>query len=375
MKKTLLKTNFLLLYLFIFVSAYGANSSFDVIEVEYVAIGKRVLLGGSVVPSVEVKLKAQSSGDVIKIRAKSGDFFKKGSQIASLERESITAQKDSAKAEIESAKEVLRNAGVQYSKSIISPRYEGNNMLGGMPGMFGVFTDPMRSMFDVGSPGFEKYAIRANFYSQYAKANNKLKQARLKLKEINEKLEDTLIIAPFDGVVVKKLVNEGDVVQKGQVLLLFSNIKNLEVEAFVPARMLYSIKKGSNYRIKIDVSNYVVNTTLKQIYPVADNKTHTVKVKFSLPDNIPVIAGSYAEIELFDIFNTKKTALIPDSALVWRSSIPSVFIVNKENKTELRFVRIGDKVANDKISILSGLKKYDKVIINPGALMVSGMSI
>ncbi len=375
MKKILLKINFFI-FIFAFVSAYSANNNnFNIVEVEYITINKRMLLGGFVVPSVEVKLRAQSSGDVIQITAKSGDFFKKGTQIATLERESITAQKNSAQAQIASAQEVLRNANVQYSKSIIAPRSEGNNLLGGMPGMFGMFTDPMRSAFGSGNPDFEKYAIRRNSYAQFIQANSKLKQANYKLKEINEKLKDTLIIAPFDGVVVKKLVNEGDVVQQGQVLLLFSNIKDLEVETFVPSRMLYSIKKGSKYRIKIDVSNYIVHSTLKQIYPVADNKTHTIKVKFSLPNNIPVISGSYAEIELFDIFDTRKTVLIPEAALVWRSSIPSVFIINRENKTELRFVRIGDKVANDKISILSGLKQHDKVIANPGALMVSGMSI
>lgn len=365
-------TIFSLIILILPTLTFAAN--FDIVEVSHIALGKRILLGGAVIPSTEVKFKAQISGDVVSFEGLSGDLYKKGSKIVILEKESITAQKEAAKATIASANEVLRNAGVQYSKSIVAPRSEGNNMLGGMPGMFGVFTDPMRSMFNAGNPDFEKYAIRANSYANYVKANNKLKQAKFKLKEINEKLKDTNIVAPFDGVIIKKMVNTGDTVHQGQVLLTFSNIKNLEVEVFVPSRMLYSLKKGSNYRIKLDVSNYIVNATLSQIYPVADKKSHTIRVKFTLPSNIPVISGTYAEIELFDTTDVKKTALIPESSLVWRSSIPSVFIVGNDNKTELRFVRLGDKVANGKISILSGLKKGDRVISNPGALMVSGMS-
>jgi len=71
-------------------------------------------------------------------------MFKQGSTLVTLEQESIQAQRDSTYAEISSANEALRNAGVQYSQSIVSPNSGG--MLGGLPGMFSMFTDPMLKM-------------------------------------------------------------------------------------------------------------------------------------------------------------------------------------------------------------------------------------
>ena len=355
--------------------AQAENGAFEVVTLDTAPLSKRILLGATVVPLTEVELGAQVAGDIIKFDGKAGDAYKKGELIVALEKESIRAQREVALADIASANEMLNNAGVQYSKSIISPYSDGNMMFGGMPGMFSTFINPMQRMTGGGNAEFEKYAHRANSYSHYVEAGNRLKQAKSKLKGIDEKLKDASVVAPFDGIIVKKVVDMGDSVQKGKTLLIFANISQLQVEVHIPSRLLLSLKKGAQYRVKLDISNYVVNALLTQIYPVANRDTHTIRTKFSLPKNAPVVPGSYAELELFDLSQSKQTVVLPETALIWRSSLPSVFIVNDENKTELRFVRIGDKVSQDKISILSGLKKGERIIVNPGVLTVSGMSI
>jgi hypothetical protein len=61
---------------------------------------------------------------------------------------------------------------------------------------------------------------------------------------------------------------------------------------------------------------------------------------------------------------------------MWRSSLPSVFVISPlTNKTELRFVRLGEKVGKNKKSVLSGLKIGEKIVANPNILMISGMNI
>jgi 4-hydroxythreonine-4-phosphate dehydrogenase len=77
-----------------------------------------------------VTLSAQVSGVVLTINGKEGDMFKRGAILITLEQESIQAQRDAVYAEISSANESLRNAGVQYSQSIVSPNSSsmfGNN--------------------------------------------------------------------------------------------------------------------------------------------------------------------------------------------------------------------------------------------------------
>ncbi|CAC9454159.1 FIG01199357: hypothetical protein [Bathymodiolus heckerae thiotrophic gill symbiont] len=350
------------------------GSTYNIQQVTGVSLDKRALLGGKVISSAQVTLSAQVSGDVLSVNGKEGDMFRQGATLIMLEQESIQAQRDAAYAEISSANEALKNAGVQYSQSIVSPN--SNGMFGGVPGMFSMFTDPMLKMTGQGDPDFDKFANRTSRYTSYQQAKNKLTQAKLKLKQMEERLKDANIIAPFDGVIVVKNVNQGDIVQPGQILLKFANIKELQVELNVPSRLVTSLKLNKKYRIKLDIANKVVNAKLVQIYPIADNNKHSVKVKFDLPENTPVLAGAYAEVEIFETDSGVLTPIIPEAAIMWRSSLPSVFIINpRTNKTELRFVRLGEQVGNNKKSVLSGLKIGEKIVINSNILMISGMDI
>ena len=352
----------------------GFDSVYNIQTVSGMSLDKRALLGGVVVSSKQVSLSAQVSGDVLSVNGKEGDMFKQGSVLLTLEQESIQAQRDSAFAEISSANESLRNAGVQYSQSIVSPNSGG--MLGGVPGMFSMFTDPMLKMSGQGNPEFDKFANRTSRYTNYQQAKNKLKQAESKLRQVEERLKDANIIAPFDGVIVVKNINKGDIVQPGQVLMKFANIKDLQVQVNIPSRLVSSLKLNKKYRIKLDIANVVVDAALSQIYPIADNAKHSVKVKFDLPENVPVLAGAYAEVEIFETDSGVLTPVVPESAIMWRSSLPSVFVINsKTNQTELRFVRLGEQVGKSKKSVLSGLKIGEKIVTNPNILMVSGMSI
>ena len=352
----------------------GFDSVYNIQTVSGMSLDKRALLGGVVVSSAQVTLSAQVSGDVLSVNGKEGDMFKQGSVLLTLEQESIQAQRDSAFAEISSANESLRNAGVQYSQSIVSPNSGG--MLGGVPGMFSMFTDPMLKMSGQGNPEFDKFANRTSRYTNYQQAKNKLKQAESKLRQVEERLKDANIIAPFDGVIVVKNINKGDIVQPGQVLMKFANIKDLQVQVNIPSRLVSSLKLNKKYRVKLDIANVVVDAALSQIYPIADNAKHSVKVKFDLPENVPVLAGAYAEVEIFETDSGVLTPVVPESAIMWRSSLPSVFVINsKTNQTELRFVRLGEQVGKSKKSVLSGLKIGEKIVTNPNILMVSGMSI
>ncbi len=370
---------FTLLVLSVPAQAFTPNtgnfeSVYDIQTITGMSLDKRALLGGAVVTSSQVNLSAQVAGDVLTVSGREGDVFKKGSILVTLEQDSIQAQRDSAYAEIASANEALRNAGVQYSQSIVSPNSGG--MFGSVPGMFSMFTDPMLKISGQGNPDFDKFANRTSRYTSYQQAKNKLTQAENHLKQIESRLKDANIRAPFDGVITAKSINVGDIVQPGQLLLKFANIKDLQVEVNTPSRLVRSLKLNANYRIKLDIANVVVKAKLAQIYPIADNTRHSVKVKFDLPENVPVLPGAYAEVEIFETDSGILTPIVPKSAIMWRSSLPSVFVINPStNKTELRFIRLGEQVGHNKKSVLSGLKIGEKIVANPNILMVSGMNI
>jgi multidrug efflux pump subunit AcrA (membrane-fusion protein) len=63
--------------------------------------------------------------------------------------------------------------------------------------------------------------------------------------------------------------------------------------------------------------------------------------------------------------------VIPASAIVYRGSLPSVFVAGRDGRIELRVVRLGEK-QGDRAVVLSGLKVGDKVVTSPKSNMRSG---
>ena len=75
----------------------------------------------------------------------------------------------------------------------------------------------------------------------------------------------------------------------------------------------------------------------------------------------------YAEVMINDINATvRELPVVPKSALVYRGSLPGIYVMNEKNQRELRLVRTGDDVG-DGIAILSGLRAGERVYVTGSA--------
>ena len=73
----------------------------------------------------------------------------------------------------------------------------------------------------------------------------------------------------------------------------------------------------------------------------------------------------YAEVMINDVnAQTRDLPVVPRAALVWRGSLPGIYVLNENNKRELRLVRVGDDVGTDGVAILSGLRAGERVIVS-----------
>jgi multidrug efflux pump subunit AcrA (membrane-fusion protein) len=336
-----------------------------VITVPSVAVGGTVSLGGTVVPYKEATLSAQLPGRVASISGEEGDSFEKNAVLLTITDDELLAQRRAAFANLANAEASLRNAGVQYSREWISP-YGGqqNQMMGGMDTLMRNFSNPMNSMFGSSSPRVERGADLYSYSVQVEQARNQLVAARAKIEEIDTKLRDTKSIAPFDGVITKKLVEVGDPVQPGMPMLQFADTSQLQIQVEVPARLMPGVRKGMVVPAKLDVGDVSLQARVAQIYPMADPGRHTVTVKFDLPQGAPGGAGMYADVIINDVnAQVHNLPVIPKNALIWRGSLPGVYVLNKNNQRELRLVRTGDEVGIDGIAILSGIKPGERIVV------------
>jgi multidrug efflux pump subunit AcrA (membrane-fusion protein) len=350
------------------VLAQGSAES--VITVPSVPVGASVSLGGTVIPFKDVTFSAQIPGRIESIAGEEGDLFNSGAELIAINIDDLLAQRRSAWANLANAEAALRNAGVQYSREIISP-YGGeqNDAMGGMGSLFKSFTNPMQGWTGSGSsPGFDRYAQRYRSGTQLEQARSQIVAARSAIEAIDTKIRDAKSVAPFDGVITKKLVEVGDPVQPGQPLLKYADMSKLQIKVEVPARLMPGVKKGMVFPARLDVGDVDIQVKVVQIFPIADPDRHTVTVKLDIPPGAPGGAGMYAEVMINDInAQVRELPVVPRDALVWRGSLPGVYVMNENNQRELRLVRTGHDVGSDGVAILSGLRAGERVVVRGGA--------
>ena len=367
----LIRKSFLLGLLSVLVAGPGisAENAETVITVPSVPVGGAVSLGGTVVPFKEATLSAQLPGRVISIAGEEGDSFEEGATLVTLNDDELLAQRRAAFAMLSNAEAAMRNAGVQYSRQWISP-YGGqtNDMMGGMSSMMRNFTNPMQSFMGGSEPRIDRHAQLYQQGTAVEQARNQIVQARARIEEIDTKLRDTRSIAPFDGVISKKLVEVGDPVQPGQPLVFFADTSQLQIRVEVPARLMPGVKMGMIVPARLDVGDVNVQARVARIFPIADPERHTVTVKLDLPPGAPGGAGMYAEVMVNDInARVRDLPVVPKAALVWRGSLPGVYVFGENNQRELRLVRTGDAVGADGVAILSGLQPGERLVIGAGS--------
>ena len=196
-------------------------------------------------------------------------------------------------------------------------------------------------------------------------ARNAFLRAQSQLQQLDAKLRDAKSIAPFDGMIIRKLAEAGDTVQPGQPMLEFAEAEVLQIEVHVPARLMHrGIREGDIVDARLDVGNRRLTVRVAQIFPMADPQRHTVKVKLDLPPNSPAAPGMYAEIMVPDPTAPARNMLIvPANAIIRRGSLPMVEVMTENNGRSLRVVRLGEYLDRNTVSILSGLRPGELVHI------------
>ncbi len=363
---------FLLPFFCISTSLFAA----EIITVGRSISSSQTVLGSTVVPYKEVTITAQVPGKITSLGGDVGSKFNKDGVLAKVDDAQLMAKRNTLWAQITSAQAALKNSQAQYQREIVSPRSKSISGMPGMglPSMMDIFmTRPFYDMMGDADSGYNRYSDLVNSATGVSQAESQVMMAWSQLNELNTKIKDTISIAPFEGIIMEKMVEVGDAVQPGQPLMKFGFVKYLRLKADVPSMLVPSLQKGMNVSVRIG-SNVSTEARVTQIYPVADPSRHTVVVKFDLPIGVSASPGMYAELYLPDTTPGGNSVItIPKSALIKGRSLPTVLVIDEETKTSsLRLIRVGIPQGNGQVTVVSGLREGEKVVNNPPAGVSSG---
>jgi RND family efflux transporter MFP subunit len=352
----------------------AAEETAAVVLAQRKPIANALTLSGEFRPFQEVDVHAKVAGYIRKIYVDVGDHVTSGQTLAVLEVPELSAQLLGADAAVHRAKDAIRRAqgDLDRSESLHSAAHLDYNRLkeasAAKPGLIA-----QQELDDAQAKDKEGEAQIDASQAALAEAHSQLDEALAQQKQLNAMSDYTKIVAPFTGVVTRRYVDTGALVQAGTS----SNTQALPVVSVaetdlcrlilpVPESAVPSIRLGSTVSVRVPALNRNFDGKVSRFADALNEETRTMHTEVDVPNkNSTIVAGMYAEVNL--TLEKKNSVLaVPIQAVTRNGSQASVLIVNGQNRIEERPVKLGME-GTTQVEIVSGLSPNDRVVLGSRA--------
>jgi membrane fusion protein, multidrug efflux system len=175
----------------------------------------------------------------------------------------------------------------------------------------------------------------------------------------------TEVRAPYAGVVTRRLVEVGETVAPGTPLMSGVSLQRLRVAVNIPQTVVEAVRQRLQAAIYLDGRR--IEAAHMTVFPVASASSNTFRAWLDLPDGTAgVDPGMLVKVSL--VTGERERLLVPASAIVRRSAVTAVYLVQQGGWTALQQVRLGDAYG-DHFEVLSGLMPGDRIALDPLAAM------
>jgi HlyD family secretion protein len=219
--------------------------------------------------------------------------------------------------------------------------------------------DHARSQRDVAEAQAQAAARQVDaVHSDMARVASQKQYAAAAVQEAQVMLSYTTIQAPFDGRLVRKMIDVGDTIAPGQTLFVIETSGQPELHAVVAESLATRISPDQKLDVRIDTMAEPVQGTVRSIVPQADPRSRTMLVKVALPAQTPVISGQFGTLAVPT--GTYQTLVVPTVAVRDVGQLNLVDVLDAKGVPHRRFVTLGPR-HGDAVEVLSGLKQGERV--------------
>ena len=337
---------------------------------------------GYVVARRKAVVSAKIQGRLAELRVEEGSRVREGEILARLESEDYEAQVSRSRAQVQQAEAQIAaaQASMRRAEADLSEarRQVGVNERLSQEQILPKDTlDASRSRVSV----LEAAIGQARADEQRAAAA--LTQAKADLSYVQALLQNTVIRAPFSGVVVKKMAEVGESVapippgvnlstSSGAVVAL-ADLDTLEVEVDVAEANVAKLTDRQRAEVTVEAfPDKRYNAELRQVIPTADRTKATVMVKVTILDKDPDLQPEMSAKATFleapqagrdSAAPAKATVLVPQTTVITRNGKPHVFEV-VDGTARLVAITTGP-TRQDRVVVTGGLVGSETLVANP----------
>jgi len=305
-----------------------------VTEAQQQSLGDSLRTVGTVAPAEEVRLSFKTGGIVASVPVDAGDRVARGQPLASLVQEEVAAAVAQARALADKAERDLARGRALYTDEVATREQ----------------VEDLETARDV------------------ARAN-------LRAAEFNARF--SRIEAPTDGIVLRKLVEQDELVAAGQpVIVLGDTSGGWIVRASLPDRDIVRVQIGDKAAVTLDAyPGRQFDATVSELASAADPMTGTYEMKLAIdPQGQRFVQGLVAKVEMTGSAGAAVT-VVPVQALLEADGTEAiVYVVAARGDGEVAervAVRIG-RLVGDQVEILEGLQGGERVVTEGAAYLRAG---
>jgi RND family efflux transporter MFP subunit len=314
---------------------------FDTAEVDYRMLTDEQRFDGEVEAVHRSTISAQTAGEIVELPFDVNDYVPKGEVVLRLDDTKQQAALEQAQANVIEARVRLSEAQSAHRRNLRLIKEDA-----------------------VSQSEVEK--SEANLKA----AEAKLKQAQAALDEAQEQLDYTVVKAPYAGVLVERFVEIGEQVQVGEPLGTGLSLEKLRVEVEVPARYVEEIRTGVAPRVLVPgEGQHWTEARDHVVFPYADPQSHTFTVRVLLPEGQHGLYPGMLVKVAFPI-GQQRELVVPSEAIVHRSEVTGVYVVDSAQRIRFRQIREGREVPGGLTRVMAGLEAGERVALDPIAAVI-----
>jgi membrane fusion protein, multidrug efflux system len=294
-----------------------------------------------VVEAVKASVIApQVSGSITLLPVKAGDHVKAGQLLARIDTRMANQQSMANQAQV---------AAAQAQLSAARKEYERKHRL------------------------FEKQYIsqaaleRAESDYKTAEAQTKAQLAQSGMSNVESGLHT--INAPYAGVVAEVMTEVGGMAMPGQPIMSLYDPSGFRVSIKVPQSQLAKLQAGASVNVQIPAaaeSDISVTSTQMTVLPMVDAVSNMMTIRLTLPPSVTSVKPGMFARALLPVNGTKSKSqiFVPIKAVVRRSELVAVYVLDKQGHPQLRQVRLG-RQQDGNVEVFAGLNVGELVVIDP----------
>jgi RND family efflux transporter MFP subunit len=232
-------------------------------------------------------------------------------------------------------------------------------------------------------------ATRDSLRAQLATSQRNAQVASDSLRISDIGVDNTIVRAPFAGVVIAKAAQPGEIVSPLSAGGGFTrtgigtivDMDSLEVEVDVGEAYIGRVRPGMPVEATLNAyQDWKIPAEVVAIIPTADRGKATVRVRVALKEKdqriVPDMGATVSFLEKAPEPDAepRRGVRVPAAALVQRDGDDTVFVVGRENRIELRKVQAGGNVG-DQREVVSGLAPGETVVVSPPDGLAEGDTV